>query len=84
MLLSCIPSLVVANFHRHFAGAFDVVTTCSLSPFEARFCAVFGGVYCLRRSVRSLLLSETDDSIISAIQCSNLQKISCSCETSDY
>lgn len=42
-----------------------------------RYCAVFGGVYCLRRSIDALILSKTDEHLVSGITCSNGQDINC-------
>jgi len=48
-----------------------------MTAHHLRLCAVFGGVYCLRRHIQSLVVSRETNKI-TGIVCSTGQRISCS------
>ena len=56
----CTQYMAVVNYPRHFVGECTMLLTTVLLCLSVtvRFCAVFGGVYVLRRSIASVLLDE--------------------------
>jgi len=57
----CIQCMGVVNCHKHFAGEEMKLTlfiATIITGSTIRFCAVFGGVYVLRRSIASVILNE--------------------------
>ena len=55
----CILYMAVVSYHKRFAGKQVMLILLTIPLLVClRFCAVFGGVYVLRRSIASLLLDE--------------------------
>ena len=77
----CIQYLAAENCLKHSAGIWGRmwgrIDSEQVHLVLTRCCAVYGGVYCLKRSIDALILSEPNGSIVSGIRCSNGQKIMC-------